>query len=917
MALLKYSNELSMDSQRYKELMDEIEEYRMHPVSSPYHQRYQERFSPPSSSPSTPLSESPSKSATLPRSMYGRRLSTLPPTLAVSGRLEVRVIGCQNLVQEVIDRGLRTEKLGVSASTALANDLANASKSKGGNASKIGQRPTRFYSRRKPYMIGGWCGRHTSPEPHGFPFTIHEKKSYNGGGQPYWRTTSATTYSSACQTSSNLPPLCAAASSTLHPTSTGKPSPKKLHRPASLPPNAVFDTTNSNRSSQSDEVFAVLRLDSRIVAQTDARPLSQNAWDQRFSIELDRSKELEIEIFYRDCRSMCAFAVVRLGNLIENQDQAGRIVKLEPQGDLFAEFKYLNPVVSRKPKLGRQKRLFKVKEHKDNGNLKKQLGVHALSRMLKGRENEPIVDYGTPGTQPAFGTRDSRFGKQGADSPTNRSQRPAPFRPQQSNPAFNLDDIKIALPSDSRRQSIPANRMQQIDKSAASPTASSAVSSATPQTIRYHRDLVTDQSGQQQQQQSQYIPTPFQTAATLPQIPSSSKSYGGLGNNASAFHQQQKVFDNDVHFASPPSVARPSQAPPTIPSTLSSHQQQQQQQQRVLPSTPRYSSASGSANSTSSSSAFGLPSLGGGQTLTVDKFRLISVLGRGHFGKVILAQFKPAQSYYALKILKKGDILGRDEVESLMVEKRIFEVASRARHPFLVNLFGCFQTPEHVFFVMEYSMGGDLMRHIHDDIFSEERSCFYAACVLLGLEFLHKNNIIYRFATAERMEGMKTNCRDLKLDNLLLDKEGYVKLADFGLCKEGMGPYDKTSTFCGTPEFLAPEVLTESSYTRSIDWWGLGVLIFEMLVGEPPFSGDDEEEIFDSIVNDEVRYPRFLSIESICIMRRLLRKNPDKRLGAGDRDSEEVKSQKFFKHINWEWDKLLGKEIRPMFVPNI
>ena len=112
-----------------------------------------------------------------------------------------------------------------------------------------------------------------------------------------------------------------------------------------------------------------------------------------------------------------------------------------------------------------------------------------------------------------------------------------------------MNELQIALPSDSRRQSIPANRMQQIDKSAASPTASSAVSSATPQTIRYHRDLVTDQSGQQQQQ-SQYIPTPFQTAATLPQIPSSSKSYGGLGNNASAFHQQQKVFDNDVHFVS-------------------------------------------------------------------------------------------------------------------------------------------------------------------------------------------------------------------------------------------------------------------------------------------------------------------------------------------------------------------------------
>lgn len=127
---------------------------------------------------------------------------------------------------------------------------------------------------------------------------------------------------------------------------------------------------------------------------------------------------------------------------------------------------------------------------------------------------------------------------------------------------------------------------------------------------------------------------------------------------------------------------------------------------------------------------------------------------------------------------------------------------------------------------------------------------------------------------------------DLKLDNLLLDREGYVRIADFGLCKEGIGYGDRTGTFCGTPEFLAPEVLTENSYTRAVDWWGFGVLIFEMLVGEvganfviyfielifllqSPFPGDDEEEVFDSIVNDEVRFPRFLSLEAVSMMRRV------------------------------------------------
>ncbi|XP_017066072.1 serine/threonine-protein kinase N isoform X2 [Drosophila eugracilis] len=286
--------------------------------------------------------------------------------------------------------------------------------------------------------------------------------------------------------------------------------------------------------------------------------------------------------------------------------------------------------------------------------------------------------------------------------------------------------------------------------------------------------------------------------------------------------------------------------------------------------------------------------------LSMDNFRLLSVLGRGHFGKVILSQLKSNNQYYAIKALKKGDIIARDEVESLLSEKRIFEVANAMRHPFLVNLYSCFQTEQHVCFVMEYAAGGDLMMHIHTDVFLEPRAVFYAACVVLGLQYLHENKIIYR---------------DLKLDNLLLDTDGYVKIADFGLCKEGMGFGDRTGTFCGTPEFLAPEVLTETSYTRAVDWWGLGVLIFEMLVGESPFPGDDEEEVFDSIVNDEVRYPRFLSLEAIAVMRRLLRKNPERRLGSSERDAEDVKKQAFFRSI--VWDDLLLRKVKPPFVPTI
>lgn len=219
-------------------------------------------------------------------------------------------------------------------------------------------------------------------------------------------------------------------------------------------------------------------------------------------------------------------------------------------------------------------------------------------------------------------------------------------------------------------------------------------------------------------------------------------------------------------------------------------------------------------------------------------------------------------------------------------------------HPFLVNMFACFQTPHHACFVMEYTPGGDLMMRIHEDVFPERTAQFYTACVILGLQFLHEKKIIYR---------------DLKLDNLLLDAEGFVKIADFGLCKEGIGFGDRTNTFCGTPEFLAPEVLTDISYTRAVDWWGLGVLIYEMLVGESPFPGDDEEEVFDSIVNDEVQYPRFLSSEALSIIRKLLRKCPERRLGAGEKDAEEIKIQPFFKEM--DWDALYARTLKPPFVP--
>uniref|UniRef100_A0A674NPP2 protein kinase C n=1 Tax=Takifugu rubripes TaxID=31033 RepID=A0A674NPP2_TAKRU len=501
---------------------------------------------------------------------------------------------------------------------------------------------------------------------------------------------------------------------------------------------SVSGKTASKTDELSFEVSAVLKLDNTVVGQTVWKTVGEQAWDQTFTVELERSRELEIAVYWKDYRSLCALKYVKLEDFLDNQKHRVQL-ELEPQGLLLAEVTFFNPVIERVPRLQRQKKVFS-----------KQQGKAFL------RARQMNVDIGTW--------------------------------------------VRLL------RNAIPT----------------------------------VNNSGT-------YSPNPFSPPDLTPECPVRTPS---VGRYTHAFiFCVIIVLDCCFHLFL---------------------------------------------------SSWWIPIKQKKGPLSLQDFRMIAVLGRGHFGKVLLSEYKKTGTMYAIKALKKGDIIARDEVESLMCEKRIFEIVNMSHHPFLVNLLACFQTPEHVCFVMEYTAGGDLMMHIHTDVFTEPRAVFYSACVVLGLQFLHDHKIVYR---------------DLKLDNLLLDTDGYVKIADFGLCKEGMGFGDRTSTFCGTPEFLAPEVLTDTSYTRAVDWWGLGVLIYEMLVGESPFPGDDEEEVFDSIVNDEVRYPRFLSNEAIGIIRRLLRRNPERRLGSGEKDAEEVKKQPFFRTMDWE--ALLQRKVPPPFLPSI
>ncbi|XP_001660084.2 titin isoform X2 [Aedes aegypti] len=285
----------------------------------------------------------------------------------------------------------------------------------------------------------------------------------------------------------------------------------------------------------------------------------------------------------------------------------------------------------------------------------------------------------------------------------------------------------------------------------------------------------------------------------------------------------------------------------------------------------------------------------------VDDFHFLTVLGKGSFGKVFLAELRNTEYYYAVKCLKKDVVLEDDDVDCTLIERKVLALGTK--HPFLCHLFCTFQTDSHLFFVMEYLNGGDLMFHIQQSgRFQEARAKFYAAEIVSGLKFLHRKGIVYR---------------DLKLDNVLLDYDGHVRIADFGMCKLEIYLDRLADSFCGTPDYMAPEIIKGQKYNQAVDWWSFGVLVYEMLVGQSPFSGCDEDELFWSICNEIPWFPHFLSKDALKLLQSLLEKDATIRLGCFntmDEDSD-IKYHPFFESIDWQ--KLERRGLEPPFKPQV
>ncbi|XP_029459555.1 cAMP-dependent protein kinase catalytic subunit PRKX isoform X1 [Rhinatrema bivittatum] len=276
-------------------------------------------------------------------------------------------------------------------------------------------------------------------------------------------------------------------------------------------------------------------------------------------------------------------------------------------------------------------------------------------------------------------------------------------------------------------------------------------------------------------------------------------------------------------------------------------------------------------------------------------FETMSTVGTGTFGRVHLVKEKTTGNYYALKIMSIPDVIKLKQEQHVQNEKSVLK---EINHPFLIRLFWTFHDDRFLYMLMEYAPGGELFSYLRNmGRFSNSTGLFYSAEITCAIENLHLKEIVYR---------------DLKPENILLDKEGHIKITDFGFAKKLT---DRTWTLCGTPEYLAPEVIQSKGHGRAVDWWALGILIFEMLAGFPPFFDDNPFGIYQKILAGKIDFPRHLDIYVKDLIKRLLVIDRTRRLGNMKNGAEDVKKHRWFRSI--DWDAVPQRKLKPPIVPKL
>ncbi|KAL1541542.1 non-specific serine/threonine protein kinase [Salvia divinorum] len=282
-------------------------------------------------------------------------------------------------------------------------------------------------------------------------------------------------------------------------------------------------------------------------------------------------------------------------------------------------------------------------------------------------------------------------------------------------------------------------------------------------------------------------------------------------------------------------------------------------------------------------------------------FEIMRVIGKGAFGKVFQVRMKRksggGDGIFAMKVMKKDTIIKNNHVDYMRAER---DILTKVVHPFIVQLQYSFQTKSKLYLILDFINGGHLFYHLYrQGIFSEDQARVYTAEIVSAVSHLHKNGIVHR---------------DLKPENILMDADGHIMLTDFGLSKE-INESSRSNSLCGTTEYMAPEILLSKGHNKNADWWSVGILLYEMLTGKPPFVHANRKKLQEKIIKEKLKLPPRLTSEAHSLLKGLLQKDALNRLGGGSRGAEEIKSHKWFRTINWK--KIEDRELVPKFKPDV